>query len=114
MTATTKLYTKFYGKRVGEDAFGNVYYTQKKTPKNGKAKRWVIYNGTPEPSKVPAQWHGWLHYTLDNPTSGPTHEWEKEHIPNLTGTVNAYLPSGHLHKGGKRESSTSDYQAWKP
>ena len=66
---------------------------------------------------MPAEWHGWLHYTFDNaPTPGTLqhHAWEKEHIPNLSGTKGAYVPPGHLLRGGKREASTSDYEAWKP
>ena len=72
----------------------------------------------PEPSKVPAHWHGWLHYTTDTvPMVGqPVHqyEWQKEHVPNLTGTTNRYLPQGHVLKGAKRAKSTADYVAWKP
>ena len=30
-----------------------------------RRKRWVIYNGVVEASRVPADWHGWLHYTND-------------------------------------------------
>ena len=38
--------------------------------------RWVVYNGAAqhwrnqEPSTVPPEWHGWLHYITDaNPTN---------------------------------------------
>ena len=57
----------------------------------------MIYRGYAEASKVPAEWHGWLHYTFDEP---PTVEplmrrgWEKDHLPNLTGTVEAWRPRG--------------------
>lgn len=117
MTITTKLHTAFFGKQVGTDQFGNVYYTEKKPRKGLKARRWVIYKGKAEASKIPPEWHGWMHYTLDAPLtenakSRPS--WIKPHLPNLTGTVNAYLPSGHLNKGGHRAPSTSDYEAWKP
>lgn len=116
MTAiTTRLYTKLFGQIVGADEFGNVYYTEKKQPRDRKAKRWVVYNGLAEPSKVPAEWHGWLHYTLDAPiTNRREYNWEKSHLPNLTGTTGAYLPAGHLLKGGRRAPSTSDYEPWKP
>ena len=117
MTITTKLHNFFYGKQVGEDAFGNRYFVEKKSPKHRKAKRWVLYKGKAEPSKVPAEWHGWLHYTLDVPPSQRSvthHAWEKMHQPNLTGTMGAYLPSGHIAKGAHRAASTADYEAWKP
>jgi len=115
MTLTTRIYTSFFGKHVGTDQFGNVYYTEKKARKNSKARRWVLYNGKAEPSKIPAEWHGWMHYTFDAPLTELKRQiWQKPHLPNLTGTVNAYVPPGHLNRGGHRAASTSDYEAWKP
>jgi NADH:ubiquinone oxidoreductase subunit len=117
MTITTRLHTLFCGRLVGTDSFGNRYYTEKKPAKKGRTKRWVIYHGMAEPSKVPAEWHGWLHYTLDAPLAlrnGVQYRWKKPHLPNLTGTVGAYVPPGHLLKGGHRDPATADYQAWKP
>ncbi len=115
MTMTTRIHTAIFGKRVGEDQFGNVYYTDKKPRKGMKSRRWVLYNGKAEPSKIPAEWHGWMHYTLDAPLpAGKQYAWQKPHLPNLTGTVNAYVPPGHLTRGGHRSPSTSDYEAWKP
>ncbi|MET0337669.1 MAG: NADH-ubiquinone oxidoreductase subunit NDUFA12 family protein, partial [Caulobacter sp.] len=66
---------------------------------------------------VPAEWHGWLHYTLDEvPTAQPLprKEWEKDHLPNLTGTVHAWRPKGSIARGGERQAATGDYQAWSP
>lgn len=117
MTITTRIYTRFKGKKIGEDSFGNCYYTEKRAPKGRKAKRWVIYKGMAEPSKIPAEWHGWMHYTLDAPPSQRAmhhYAWEKPHLPNLTGTVGAYLPPGSLARGAERAPATSDYEAWKP
>jgi len=117
MTITTRLYTFFHGQLVGEDEFGNRYYTEKSVPKTGRRKRWVLYRGLAEPSKVPASWHGWLHYTLEKPPSQRNikhYKWEKPHLPNLTGTRNAYVPPGHLLRGAERDSTTADYEAWKP
>ena len=117
MTITTRLYTYFHGKLVGTDQFGNRYFTEKKPAKNRRTKRWVLYEGKPEGSKVPPQWHGWLHYTQDKlPTERPAkhYDWEKPHLPNLTGTKNAYVPPGHVLSGGARDPNTSDYDAWKP
>ena len=112
----TKLATLFSGKRIGTDAFGNVYYEQRYGARhNGKPKRWVIYKGQAEPTKVPAQWHGWLHYTHDAPIANPKrYGWQKDHLPNLTGTVDAYYPPGHDSRGGQRAKASGDYQAWTP
>jgi len=77
----------------------------------------VIYNGYAEASKVPPDWHGWLHYTFDDhPINAPLkrQSWEKDHKPNLSGTIHAWRPKGAIGKGGQRPEATGDYQAWKP
>ena len=104
---------------VGEDEFGNRYYEAKNAKDSyGKHKRrWITYKGYAEPSKIPPDWHGWVHYTFDQPpTLAPfkTKSWEKPHIPNLTGTVNAWRPKGSIARGGERAAATGDYQAWTP
>ena len=104
--------TWFSGQAVGTDQFGNRYYQTK----DGK-RRWVLYNGTVEASRVPPDWHGWLHHTFkDPPTTAPLPErpWEQTHTPNLTGTSGAYRPEGSLARTGVRPPATGDYQAWKP
>ena len=117
-TIGTKLHTFFHGQRVGRDEFGNVYYQAKKAPKTGRRKRWVVYKGLAEPSKVPAHWHGWLHYSTDEvPVSGQAvrlYPWQKEHLPNLTGTALKYVPPGHLLRGAQRDAASADYTPWKP
>lgn len=111
-TFGTLLFTSRKGVKVGEDEQGNVYYQEK-----GGRRRWVIYkNGPVEASRVPADWHGWLHYTMDDVPSEkplPTKDWEKDHLPNLTGSSEAYLPSG-AQAGGERAATASDYEAWRP
>jgi NADH:ubiquinone oxidoreductase subunit len=115
MTITTRLHTLVFGKLVGTDQFGNRYFTERGAARKKRAKRWVLFNGKAEPTKVPPQWHGWLHYTHEAPlAAAPQYHWEKPHLPNLTGTTGAYVPPGHLLKGGHRDPSTSDYEAWKP
>jgi NADH:ubiquinone oxidoreductase subunit len=102
---------------VGKDEFGNKYFEERKTSLEGRKRRYVIYNGYAEPSKVPADWHGWLHHTFDKPPTEmplPKKIWEKSHKPNLTGTPDAYRPKGSLAEGGERQKSSGDYEAWKP
>jgi NADH:ubiquinone oxidoreductase subunit len=104
--------TWFSGQAVGTDEFGNRYYQTA----DGK-RRWVIYNGTVEASRVGAEWHGWLHHTFAEPPTRAAlkaQTWELEHRPNLTGTSGAYRPDGSLARGGVRAVATGDYQAWKP
>jgi NADH:ubiquinone oxidoreductase subunit len=117
-TIGTKLYSFWHGRIVGQDKFGNKYYEAKKELSvTGKKKRWVIYKGIPEASKVPANWHGWLHYTSDelpDANSAVQFDWIKEHLPNLTGTKNAYRPAGDINSGKEKIKTVGDYQAWKP
>ena len=108
------------GVLVGSDEMGNRYYEAKDARDSWDPKvkrRWVIYNGYAEASKVSPDWHGWLHHTFAEPpgASDPKPKsWEKEHRPNLTGTIHAYRPQGSLARGGERQRATGDYEAWSP
>lgn len=117
MTIGTSLYTLFKGTHVGTDEFGNRYYLERFVCGGRKPKRWVMYKGLAEPSKVPSYWHGWLHYTTDalpNREAAHRYDLQKEHLPNLTGTAGRYVPPGSILRGGKRDAATADYEAWKP
>ena len=103
--------------RIGEDEFGNRYFEERKASFDGRKRRYVLYKGLAEPSKVPPDWHGWLHYTFDKPpTEAPLlrRPWEKDHLPNMTGTLLAYRPKGSLARDAKRAEATGDYEAWSP
>lgn len=113
----TRLFTLTKGEEVGQDKFGNRYYRERRAPEGVRAKRWVIYNGRPEASMVPPEWHGWLHYTQDEPLPEESefhHTWTKPHQTNQTFSDKAYLPPGHVLMGGKRAKATGDYEAWRP
>ena len=108
------------GKRatfVGEDDQGNRYFEERKPTLEGRKRRYVMYKGYAEPSRVPVDWHGWLHHTFEVP---PTREpfllqsWEKPHLPNLTGTIFAYRPKGSLSLVTAGEKKSEGYEAWKP
>jgi NADH:ubiquinone oxidoreductase subunit len=109
-TLGTQLWTWRNGKRVGADEQGNVFYRNA-----DDSRRWVIFNGDMEASRVSPDWHGWLHRTFDQPpTERPlVHKaWEKAHLPNLTGTDKAYAPAGSLRRADP--APRTDYEAWKP
>ena len=117
MSLGTWIYTMLNGDLVGTDEFGNNYYRGKGKKLHGRERRWVVYQGRPEASKVPAEWHAWLHHTVQEPLTeeaSKSRPWQQPHIPNLTGTANAYRPSGHEFKGGQRDAATGDYEAWSP
>lgn len=106
------------GKFVGEDSLGNRYYVQKSgVGPLGVPRRWVTYRDLAEASKVPPEWHGWLHYTVDEPPTAETYAakpWQKPHRMNMTGTRDAYRPAGSILSAGARPKATGDYKAWKP
>lgn len=111
-TLGTLLTTWWSGEAVGTDKFGNRYYQTK-----GGKRRWVIYNGTVEASRVPPDWHGWLHHTFKNPptvTPLKTQSWQRGAQPNMTGTDGAHRPEGSLSRSGERPAATGDYEAWTP
>ena len=117
MNFISKLSIRLSSRAVGTDMFGNRYFEARKARKPKPARRYVIFKGSVEASKVPADWHGWLHYTDDTPPPSAgydAHDWQKPHLPNLTGTQYAYRPAGHVLKGGKRPKATGDYEAWTP
>ncbi|MEB8388701.1 NADH:ubiquinone oxidoreductase subunit NDUFA12 [Rhodobacteraceae bacterium KMM 6894] len=109
-TLNTQLYTWRKGVKVGEDGEGNVFYRTK-----DGARRWVIYNGEIEASRISPEWHGWLHGTFQDAPSEhplPHKPWEKPHLENLTGTPLAYAPAGSIRRAEPVERS--DYEAWSP
>lgn len=114
----TRLYVWRKMRFVGEDALGNRYYVQKSgTGPVGKPRRFVTYKSGAEASKVPPEWHGWLHYTVDTPPTEETYEakpWQQPHRPNMTGTSEAYRPDGSILTPAKRPHGTGDYKAWRP
>jgi NADH:ubiquinone oxidoreductase subunit len=114
-TIGTLLFSRSKGSKVGTDALGNVYF-EGGADVHGKLRRWVIYSGPNDASRVPPEWHGWLHGTTDLvPDELPAvRVWEKPAVPNLTGTAAAYRPSGALERGGNRAAATGDYEAWSP
>lgn len=115
-TIGTHLWSWRNGEHVGTDGEGNKYY-RKPAKGAGQERRWVIYDGANDASRVPAEWHGWLHGAFDDvPESHlpPAKIWEAGYTANATGTANAYRPQGALERGGKRARATGDYEAWDP
>lgn len=111
-TFGTRLYTARKGQKVGEDEQGNAFYQTA----DGK-RRWVIYHGAAEASRVSPDWHGWMHHTFDEVPSQaplPRKAWEKDHTPNQTGTAGAYHPPGSVLTPAQRPRVAGDYEAWQP
>ncbi|HEY0526356.1 MAG TPA: NADH:ubiquinone oxidoreductase subunit NDUFA12 [Stellaceae bacterium] len=119
----TRLWTWWTGELVGTDRAGNRYYREKNfrvrekgAGKFSRERRWVIYAGEVEASRVPPEWHGWLHHMVAEPPRPDErrHSWQKEYVPNMTGTPLAYRPRGSVLRGGHRARATGDYEPWTP
>ena len=103
-TLGTKLMTIFSGKYIGRDVLGNKYYESK------KGKRWVIYNGEIDASKIPNEWYSWIHFInnkIENNHDLEKYNWQKPHQSNQTGTDNAH------HHNINNEQIKKKYTSWK-
>lgn len=110
-TLNTAIYTRRKGTKVGEDDQGNVFYRNA-----DDSRRWVMFNGECEASRISPDWHGWLHHTYkEPPNKAPLKhkEWEKPHQENLTGSALAYAPVGSI-RSGQDPADRRDYEAWSP
>lgn len=110
-TLGTRLFTWRKGQEVGRDPAGNAYYHSA-----DGTRRWVIYNGEAEASRVSPEWHGWLHHTWQEPpTRAPLARkpWEQPHQENLTGTALAYRPRTSI-LAPQPVAPARDYEAWAP
>ena len=102
-TFGTFLKTLFFGKLVGKDSYGNMYYKSKKN------ERWIVYKGNVEASKISSEWFLWIHHTVNEiPLKKNKYLWQKEHLENQTGTINSYKPNiiSKINKNKKK------YDTW--
>ena len=103
-TIGTRIQTLLFGKLVGEDNNGNKYYESK------SGKRWVIYNGEIEATKIPNEWYSWMHFTnnkIENLHELKKYKWQKSHLSNQTGSKNSYHPKKYKNATKKK------YNTWK-
>ena len=102
-TIGTRIQTFFYGKYVGKDKTGNKYYQSK------SGKRWVIYNGEIEATKIPVEWYSWMHSIknkIEDNHELEKYKWQKNHLSNQTGTDKAYNPQKNQNVTKKK------YKSW--
>ncbi len=110
MSFIDKLWIKCFCQKIGIDQFGNSYFSSKNKNYLGRNKRFVVYNGNGETSKVPPMWHSWLHYISDDIPSNnaKTYDWQQKYEPNLTGTKYAYNPAQY------KNIKLKTYSKWNP
>lgn len=109
----TSLFSRRNGEEAGRDEAGNIYFRHRQDP----ARRWVMYAGANDSSRVPPGWNAWLRGTIDgvpDKALPPQRPFEQPSQANLTGSDGAWRPSGSIRAGGKRAASTGDYSAWTP
>ncbi len=98
MKFLVRIYLNFFGKKVGEDAYGNQYFETNRKDSFGRKKRFCLYNGKPEASKISPEWFPFMHYQIEakdvlkNPKQ---YKWQKPALPNLTLSDVKYLPKNH-------------------
>ena len=103
-TLGTKIKTILFGKFAGSDSLGNKYYESK----NGK--RWVIYSGEIDATKIPVEWYSWMHFTqnkIEKKHELKKYDWQKPHQHNLTGTKESYYPYKN------KDVLKKKYKSWK-
>ena len=108
-TIGTRIWSYFNGVLVGSDDQGNKYYKNK-----NDTKRWVIYSHIVESTYVSPEWNNWLRFTsMVVPSDTEKFFWQKNHVPNLTGTNAAYNPE--ISKNKEQQVNTNnDYKKWNP
>ena len=89
------------------DEKGFIFYTNYEST---KGKRWVIYADEIDASKIPVEWHSWIHFTpnkVEKIHDFKKYDWQKPHKPNLTGTEEAYYPNKN------KDAIEKKYKSWK-
>ena len=109
---STKLYSIFFGKKVGIDSFGNSYFTTK----NNASKRWVLYKNKVDPTAISVEWQLWLNSNaVDVPIqSNNDFSWQKSRLPNQTGSIKAYHPRDEKYNKSSKEEDSIKNKIWSP
>ena len=109
-TLGTRISTFFYGNLVSRDENLNSFYRNL-----NDTKRWVIYKGEVEATRVSPEWNNWLRFTSTTPPlkSDKKYEWQIKHKQNQTGTKNAYSPKSSRFNQKKTDKDL-DYEKWNP
>jgi NADH:ubiquinone oxidoreductase subunit len=110
----TLLYSFFYGKKVGQDKNGNKFYIHKYNLK----RKWVLYNKIVDPTSLKVAWQLWL---TNNKKEIPSdmndnkiYIWQKEKVPNYSGSRNSYHPKISKNKFEKNKKNKSIKEIWSP
>ncbi|MEZ5914054.1 MAG: NADH-ubiquinone oxidoreductase subunit NDUFA12 family protein [Parvularculaceae bacterium] len=100
---------------VGKDEQGNRYYEEKSPSGPEGGKRWVVYHGVADASRVPPDWHGWIHH-IRRTADGRAVEAarvQKDHLPGHDRYAARLSPAGSLSRAGG-PAPLRDYETWSP
>jgi len=109
------------GELKGMDQFGNKYYENNDYPLG--QNRWVEFGKKttiPEASRIPPEWHLWIHQAAKVPATKleeTPKKFHANHIENPTGNPEAYSPTSFLlnPKNLKNPKGKSDgIEEWDP
>ena len=124
MKFLVKIYLNFFGEKVGEDEYGNQFFELKQKDYLGRKKRYCLYHGSVEASKISPEWHPFMHYQIDAKDVCQTfkqYKWQKSYVPDVTLSEVKYLPKNHQLYNSKTSlyetkggSSPFKTQVWKP
>ena len=98
MKLLVSIYLQLFGNKVGEDEYGNQFFELKRVDYLGRRKRYCLYKGSPEASKISPEWHPFMHYQIDAKdvkTTFRQYKWQKPYVPDTTLSQNKYLPKEH-------------------
>lgn len=99
MKILVKIYLKLFATKVGEDEYGNQFFELKRTDYLGRKKRYCLYKGYVEASKISPEWHPFMHYQIaakDVKTTYKQYKWQKPAIPDTTLSNYKFLPKNHM------------------
>lgn len=118
------IFLKFKGKFVGEDEYGNKYYETNQRDYLNRKKRYCLFNGRVEATKIPPEWHCFMHYQIPKESvilDTKQYKWQKRFLPDLTLSSIKYLPKNHpLYSNQnslyntKSSGNPFKFKAWSP
>ena len=111
-TLGTRFWTWRAGEFVGEDDYGNATIDRRTVTAAGSS-----ITARPKPPAFHPAGTGRMHRRTDIPPTEDSYrpkQWEKPHLPNLTGTPAVYRPRGSILTAEKRQEVTGDYEPWVP
>ncbi len=95
-TVGTALFSWRNGVKVGTDSLGNTYFRGKRD-----GRRWVIYNGSNDASRIPPEWYSWIHRQIEGTPDEalpPVRKFEKPATGNRTSGTAAFSGCPAIHR----------------